>query len=285
MNNTYLLPVVRGHFARLFGAYYLRPLAVLMILSALVFADTAIARNSFLVAPGRVNIDLSRPMTQSFIITNNGDEKIRLSIDPVYFAVDSKSLAAGEPIGKHAAGYDDLHEFVRVSPRALSLRPGQRRDIRISIRSPGDLDQGDYRAHLLVRMVETAMTVSSGDLTDPNTMGMQLNVKMETGVALYGHMGERNPQIDFQCRHDESGNVLIQATNTSPWLFDGWVRLFPKGAVEGQAPLHEYRLRSIRESRTETNTHWKHAAGELEILWEDPSNEVVRHHATCSVAR
>jgi len=249
----------------------------------LVFVETAQARNSFLVAPGRVDVDLSRPKTQSFIITNNGDDKIRLSIDPVYFAVDSKSLAAGEPISENKVGYDDLHQFIRVSPRALSLQPGQRRDIRISVRAPGDLVQGDYRAHLLVRMVETAMTVGSSNPKDPNSVGMQLNIKMETGVALYGHMGDRDPKIDFQCRHDESGNVLIQATNTSPWLFDGWVRVFSKGAVEGRAPLHEYRLRSIRESRIETNTLWKHAADDLEILWEDPSNEVVRHHTTCSM--
>ncbi len=263
--------------------YSRKVLSLFMI--AMLFSGSAIARNSFLVAPGRVDIDLSRPKTQSFIITNDGDERIRLSIEPVYFAVDSKSLAAGSPIGIHKPGYDDLHKFIRVSPRALSLSPGQRRDIRISVRAPGDLLEGDYRAHLLVKMIENATTLISGETSDEGSVGMRLNIKMETGVALYGHKGDREPKIDFICNTDPKGHLQIQANNTSVWLFDGWIRIYEKGAVSDDSLLYEYRLRSIRESSALKITPLRsEGIAELEIQWQDNGDSKPLHKSSCIVS-
>ena len=249
----------------------LRALGGIIILWVMI-APVVFAKNSFLVAPGRVDFDLSRPVTQSFIITNNGDGRIRLSIEPVYFAIDSRSLAAGEPLDKVHPEKDDLRPYIRVSPRALSLKPGQRRDIRISIRPPADLAQGDYRAHLLVRMLETAVTQEMQ--TGPEgSIGMKIDIKMETAVAVYGHVGERQAQFDVACSRNDDGEMLFDITNPSRWRFEGWFNVF-NGSNDQGLPLTRFYVNSLRESRRTVNSKWKpDRTGAFQVRWTDKSGE------------
>lgn len=223
----------------------------------LCLAEPALAKNSFLVAPGRVDFDLSRPSTQSFIITNNGDGKIRLNIEPIYFEIDSQSLAAGVHLKPETAKLENITPYIRVSPRTLSLAAGQRRDIRISLRPPKDLVLGDYRSHLLVKMLETARVIKSKKAAGENAVGMQLNIKMETAVAIYGHLGERDPKLSISCGLNPDNNQFsLVVENTSPWRFDGMVSVF-NAKSNNASPLHQERFVSLRESRRKISTSWK----------------------------
>lgn len=258
-------------------------LPVLCILFLALFSSQLFARNSFLVAPGRVDFDLARPVTQSFIITNNGDNKIRLSIEPVYFAIDSKSLAAGEPLDKAHADKDDLRQYIRVSPRTLSLRPGQRRDIRISVRTPADLAEGDYRAHLLVRMLETAITQTLANESD-NGIGMKINIKMETAVAIYGHKGQRDPQLNVQCTRDESGHMALTITNPGIWRFEGWFDIFAAENADTGLPLTRKHVNSLRESRRTFPTDWlPDHSGPFVVRWSDRA-DLIQGQINCTLS-
>lgn len=219
-------------------------------------APNSWSKNSFLVAPGRVDFDLNRPTTQSFIITNNGDGPIRLSIEPIYLAIDSKSMAAGEHLKPETAALEDLTQYVKVSPRRLSLNPGQRRDIRISLRPPANITDGDYRTHLLVSMMEVARTIKN-DVNDENAVGMELNIKMETAVAVYGHKGERQPKLDVGCNiEDASKQLNLSIVNPSVWRFDGFIQVFKSNGPTDK-PLYENRLISLRESKKSMLTRLK----------------------------
>lgn len=258
MNNNNKLTIV------LFG---------LGLLSTL-FAPLAFSKNSFLVAPGRVDFDLSRPVTQSFIITNNGDDKIRLAIEPIYFAIDSKSLAAGEPLDKQHADKDNLSDLIRVSPRTLSLSPGQRRDIRISVRAPATIEEGDYRAHLLVRMLETAM-VQKMAVEETSAIGMEIKIKMETAVAIYGHKGQRDPQFSVRCVKNEDGFFALDINNPSRWRFEGWFNIFDQATAETGLPITRKHVNSLRESRRTFSTQWQaDGSGPFVVRWNDISGNV-----------
>lgn len=192
--------------------------AVLASLFAL--PTTVAAQNSFLVAPGRVQINVEELKTHTFIITNTGDERIRLSIEPVYLSIDDPTMKAGRHLRQGVADEENMVNNVRVSPRRLSLKPGQRRDIRVQLKPLSDPRPGDYRAHLLVSMVETAFTQEGNSLGD-NNMNMQLNVKMETAVALYGRKDAPVVDIDMKCQRSEDGVTEVLATNAAKWRFEG----------------------------------------------------------------
>lgn len=215
-----------------------------------IVPNFSFAKNSFLVAPGRVDFDLERPVTQSFIITNNGSKRIRLNISPIYFDIDSKSLAAGQHIKSDVAKIEDLAPYIRISPRTLSLSPGQRRDIRVSLRPPDNLAQGDYRAHLLVKMIEVASVLgNTGTQTGETGVGMRLNLKMETAVAIYGHKGKRKPELIVHCRkHPSKGTLVVDLVNESIWRLDGRLNL-----SNGQITFNRYFV-SLRESKQSINT-------------------------------
>lgn len=217
-------------------------MGALIMIVTMLFSSYASARNSFLVAPGRVDFDLNRPQTQSFIITNNGDGKIRLTITPIYFPIDDKSLAAGKHINSETAKIEDITSAVRVAPKTLSLRPGQRRDIRISVRPPKDLAEGDYRTHLLVSMKEIAKSFK-GNTESENSVGMQLNLKMETAVAIYGRVGERDPKLEISCNKGDQQSFKV--LNKSPWRFDGVIQFYPENSATA---TYEDRVVSLRES-------------------------------------
>lgn len=218
----------------------------LLLLIFTCFIPNTWSKNSFLVAPGRVDFDLKRPTTQSFIITNNGDGPIRLTIEPIYLEIDSKSMSAGEHLKPETAKLEDLTNSIRVSPRRLSLSPGQRRDIRISLRPSAELTEGDYRTHLLVKMMEVARTIDSGS-EDEGSLGMKLNIKMETAVAIYGHKGDRKPSLNASCDINNN-NLNVTVVNPSVWRFDGFIQVF-KSNGPTDTPLYENRLISLRESK------------------------------------
>lgn len=191
-----------------------------LIASMSVLPAVATAKNGFLVAPGRVQIDVEELKTHTFIITNTGDEQIRLSIEPIYLPIDDPTMKAGTHLRSGVADDENIVDNVRVSPRRLSLKPGQRRDIRVQLKPLSDPRPGDYRAHLLVKMDETAYTTRQ-KADGENNMNMELNVKMETAVALYGRKDEPVIDLSMSCDISENGVTEVSTTNPTAWRFEG----------------------------------------------------------------
>lgn len=179
----------------------------------------AVAKNSFLVAPGRLQIDLEQLRTHSFIITNTGDEVIRVNVDPIYLPIDDSTMKAGRHLSPDVAMKENIARNVRVSPRRLNLQPGERRDIRVQISPLSSPEPGDYRAHLLVKMNETAY--SSEKTSEDEGMTMKLNVNMETAVALYGRKDEPVVDLSMSCENTDSGKTEVAIINPTDWRFEG----------------------------------------------------------------
>lgn len=233
----------------------------ILILLTCILSVNCLAKNSFLVAPGIVDFDLKKPTTQSFIITNDGDEPIRLNIKPVYFPIDDPTLGLGRHILAETREAEDITQFIRVSPKRLSLQPGQRRDIRVSIRVDKERPPGSYRSHLLVQMLETAQVIktSTGDGVDD--VGMEIKVKMETAVAIYGTMGEGNAELAFTCEQDNNtGKIKLNVTNNTSWRYDGSVNI--KNSVAPISTIFEQRLISLRGSENSFLLNSPYSKGE-----------------------
>ena len=222
----------------------MKQLITLLMFFPLFLPLSAFANNSFLVAPGIVEFDLKKPITQSFIVTNDGDETIRLKITPTYFKIDDRTFSMGKHLSEDTSQIEDLTNSMRVSPKRLSLKPGQRRDIRVSIRPGKDLGDGDYRSHLLVQMLEVARTITNGVAEGGEGMGMNINVKMETAIAIYGSKGQGKPSLEFFCQKNPTNDKFaIQIVNPTVWRFDGQITLTENGKT-----IFDNRLVSLRGS-------------------------------------
>ncbi|MBF0351821.1 MAG: hypothetical protein HQM11_12380 [SAR324 cluster bacterium] len=254
----------------------------LIIGSYLAFSPLAWSKANFTVAPGIVEFDLSRPGTQTFLLINSGDENIRLFIRPLYFEIDSRSLAAGVHLRSLTAEEEDISSVILVSPRVLALIPGERRNIRISVRPNRTLTPGDYRAHLLIKTLGDQKTAPQPTDSQQQGMSIKLDISLETAVAVYGRIG--NPEFDFQweCQTTQEGKLQINAINLSKWRYSGWVAVYDVSNMEN--PLAKQRLISLRESKRPIMFDFS-PPEKMEIRWGTGEAKQDEGKSQCSISK
>lgn len=128
-------------------------LAALALFSTV--AQPALAAGDLLVAPTRVVLEGPRG-TEVFL--NNVGQQIatyRISIEL------KRMTASGqlEDIAPDAANAKEAATLAMITyaPRRVTLAPNQPQAIRIGIRPPADLADGEYRAHILFRAIPDAV--------------------------------------------------------------------------------------------------------------------------------
>ena len=237
------------------------------------------AKNTFLVAPTSAEISLDRPNTISFVVTNNGDGQVRVAISPIYFSVDSKFMPTAKPLDPATTTSDDLSSYMIISPKVVSLKPGEQRTVRVSIRPKADaFKEGEYRAHVLFSMLDVADTMNTKDAKEG--VSMKLNFKSETAVVVYGSFGKGTADLKTDCKIIKDKKTKVMITNAGKWRFDGWLRI-----LDGDKKLTEDKVFIVRESIRETVLNWtpKDIDAPIKITWV-PLDEKKKSFTTiCSI--
>lgn len=245
----------------------------ILLMPALLFA-----KNTFLVAPTSAEIDLTRPNTISFVVTNNGDGQVRVAISPIYFPVDSKFMPTAKPLDPKTTTKDDLSSYMIISPKAVSLKPGDQRTVRVSIRPPatGFVD-GEYRAHVLFAMLDIAESVKTKGGKDG--LSMKINFKSETAVVVYGSVGKGLADINTTCELLKNGKTKVNITNAGKWRFDGWLRI-----LDGDKKLTEDKIFMTRESIRNTVLNWapKDTNTPVQITWKPLDEKKKSFNTLCA---
>lgn len=251
----------------------LRRLAILLLL---LNCSIALAGASFSVAPGRVSVDLSKPNTTTFIIRNNGDQRIHLRVIPTFFPLESKALRGGISLAKDNESATSLKPYMIVSPEALSLEPGEQREVRVSVHPPANLAAGTYRAHVEVKMLEVARVAKIK--SKQQQVGMALNLMLEMAVAVYGHKGDGQAKLHFTCHEDNTHHLVLNVTNKTPWHFTGTLNVLYRNSIRSRAQLTVYRQSITNKSlnwypgrrhhlslrwRADKSQHWQQASCDL----------------------
>lgn len=236
-----------------------------MLICSLFFLPSFLfATNTFLVAPTSAEIDLTKPNTVSFIVTNNGDGKVRITISPIYFPVDSKFMPTAKPLHPDTTKQDDLSSYMVISPKTVSLKSGEQRTVRVSVRPPATgFTDGEYRAHVLFAMLDIADSVKSKGSKDG--VSMKINFKSETAVVVYGSVGTGLADINTTCELLKNGKTKVNITNSGKWRFDGWLSI-----LDGNKKLTEDKVFMTRESMRNSILNWapKDTTAPVKITWK-----------------
>ena len=222
---------------------------LLFILLWISATSSAKADGSFSVAPGVFLLNLSKSHTDSILLTNTSERRIRLMIKPVYFAVDSRQLNAGSSLNRETAAIENIAKAIIVSPRVLVLAPGQKRSVRFSVRNRAQSAPGDYRAHLLIKTLEGKQPDLKAGANNTDGMSIRLKLKVQTAVAIYGRIGAPDTKLESRCLRDEKGNLVLEMINKSKWNYRGWLGIYGVASDEGVSLLKMVRLISLRESK------------------------------------
>lgn len=152
--------------------------AVILALT-LAFQTPSFASGDLLVAPTRVILDSRRGA--EVILSNIGNEEAtyRVSLElrrmtDIGKLEDIEAELASEQEGKALS-------LIRYAPRRVTLLPNQPQSIRIKPIIPADLEDGEYRAHMLFRAIPK--TESATDVASDDT-GLQIRLIPVYGITI-----------------------------------------------------------------------------------------------------
>lgn len=135
-----------------------RRLAAIMTATTLCIAPApASAAGDLLVAPTRIVLDGARGT--EVILNNIGTEAAtyRISLQLLRMTPDGQFVDVTAPTAEEQAALS----MIAFAPRRVTLPPNQPQAIRIGVRAPQGLADGEYRAHMLFRAVPDTKPVTA----------------------------------------------------------------------------------------------------------------------------
>ncbi|MDP4488612.1 MULTISPECIES: fimbrial biogenesis chaperone [Pseudoalteromonas] len=157
-----------------------------LILTLLLFCCCKVSAN-LMITPTRVAFE-ERQRIERVTIINNGD------------VTKSYRLEFQEKLALKEGGYANFAEqkinpmaashFIRISPRQVTLGPGERQVIKLAVRRKANMEQGEYRSHLLFRELPN----NKGKLQE----GINIDVLMSYSIPVMLRVGDANPQVQLE---------------------------------------------------------------------------------------
>lgn len=180
---------------------------LIIILSSL----PVIVEASLLISPTRVVLgDRDRGATVTLINSADKVKSYRLEW------VDMMAMPAGgyrELTESERQTYPGISKIARLSPKQVTLAPGQQQTVRIAVRRPRGMLDGDYRSQLKF----TALP----DEDEDNSVGvlrMQMRMLMSYTIPVVLHQGELNANVSIQnieLYHERSKNKTVVRASIS----------------------------------------------------------------------
>ncbi len=115
------------------------------------------------------------------IINNTAEEQAyRLGWRRLRMTED-KSLVS-VPEGEPLPGFDEMQQMIRYAPRRIVLPPGASQQVRLMLRRPKDMKDGEYRAHFWIQPESESVKFDPNKTRPEGKSAVQ--IKMLTGVTL-----------------------------------------------------------------------------------------------------
>lgn len=138
------------------------------------FAPTVQAAGDLLVAPTRIVFE-GRTRFQVITVSNRGTESAVFRISLVEMSMDEN----GEMKRVEKPGKDSklASRLIRYAPRQITIPPGGAQIVRLSLRKPNNLAEGEYRSHIYFRAIPpegTGRTVSTGTALEKGALSFRL---------------------------------------------------------------------------------------------------------------
>lgn len=165
--------------------YYIRNAGIGLALVVLAFspfghAVQAQGVGDLAVAPTRIVLE-GRTRSAQVTLLNKGTDKAVYRISVINMQMtDAGEYRRVEEKGV-AAGYAE--SLIRFAPRQVELEPGKAQTVRILLRKPPDLTQGEYRSHILFQAVPDPKTGQSIEMSTSEE-GLSVRLIVVPGITI-----------------------------------------------------------------------------------------------------
>jgi len=128
--------------------------------------------------------------------------------------------------------------MVRFSPRQVTLKPGERQTVKLSVRRPARLADGEYRSHLLFKALPPPIA-----LRDEQVAGLTMQMNLVTSFAIpvviqQGPAGSsvriESAQILYNPAKPADSRVIVNMAHNSKYSVHGDIEAYwtPQGGKE-----------------------------------------------------
>lgn len=186
------------------------------VVSLLLFFITFLASlncsASLLITPSRVVFE-DRTRTEQVTLNNKGSETTtyRISFIRQNMTVDGNFEAVEE-------GQEGLYsdEIVRYSPRQVMLAPGQTQVVRLMLRKPKSLADGEYRSHMLLQALPKVTTTDISKAVDENSDEISVEITTILGVSI--PVIVRHGKLESELTLTNASFVASPASKKKPYI-------------------------------------------------------------------
>ncbi|WP_299804432.1 molecular chaperone [uncultured Shewanella sp.] len=161
-----------------------------LVVSVCMLSPINFAQASLLVSPIRVAFE-GRERAHEIVLINSSSEikTYRLQWQ------EKLAVANGgyqELTAEQAKGYPSASKMLRFSPRQVTLKPNERQIVRLGLRRPKDLADGEYRSHLKLE----ALPPKRANKAD-GEMSINLDVLLSYSLPVIVRQGQANPEVEI----------------------------------------------------------------------------------------
>ncbi len=155
------------------------PLVVGLLLTADLSGAWAQGAGDLVVTPTRVVLE-GRERAAQVKLANRGSAAATFRISLIAMHMDDNGQVTEIEPGEH--GVQVAGDMIRYAPRQITIAPGATQVVRLSVRKPSDLADGEYRSHMFFRAVpdeSAGRSVADDDNLQDNELRIQL-------IPIYG---------------------------------------------------------------------------------------------------
>jgi len=161
-------------------------------------ATTAVPRvtavGDLLVAPTRVILD-DRTRTAEITLINVGAAKATYRVSFLHQRMSEVGEMKIIEAGQEAADERFADELVRFTPRQVVLEPRLAQTLRVQLRLPEGLADGEYRSHLLFRAVPDAVAPAAPGADQANELAIELRPVYGVSIPLIVRHGATSATV------------------------------------------------------------------------------------------
>jgi hypothetical protein len=223
-----------------------------LLAAAILAAPVRAGNGDLLVAPTRVVLEGARGT--EVILNNIGSETAtyRISLEIRRMLPDGTL----EDIAPDAANDREKKALAMISyaPRKIVLAPNQPQSIRIGLRPPADLPDGEYRVHMLFRAIPDAKPITA----PAQATGVSISITPIYGVTipiivrkgrLEATAAISNPRV---VTVDGKSELVVALTRKGTRSTYGGIRIFKPGQAK---PVYEARGIAIYAEVAQRDVH------------------------------
>jgi P pilus assembly chaperone PapD len=139
-----------------------------------------------MIAPTRVVFE-GRKRTAEVSLSNTGTARATFRVSLIRMVMDENGGFSEKPLDP---GAENLQSLFRFSPREVTLEPQETQLIRIQVRKPADLPEGEYRLHMVFRGVPPAEEPAPLKAEAPKELSINLRPIYGIAIPLIVRHGE-----------------------------------------------------------------------------------------------